>query len=408
VVVALAQARPWEVASLGLRLLQASSAVADAQSAALSSPALRWRGRAAEAFEGRLGRVARLLPNVEEAYDAAARVLLRYAVELEECSLLARRAAERRVDADRLSAASSLPGPDPGEALRWEAARWEAQAEALHDAASRRAVAELRELTAAAPEARDGASRDRFWSDVRSSVSGQVASTGALFVTSADALAGNRAARDDLVAVAKQSWRVWEPFAEVWQQLDDDRGGLAVGSAGGLIGLKGVGPVRPGTLNLVRPVDLAWSEARQENGLRHLVDKLGLVQAAYRPGDAGMTLYGQEGVRSHGVRQHVSKSHAFVRWRADNHPSGAASSFPDGRVGQEALDEVFRRHRADVDQLYFSDVGSYLPIVIDMGKLIGTGFVKGDPDLRSTSRVYAGFRREQAGVVLVTIYPEVR
>ena len=401
----LLSADPWSVASLAVRLGRASDAVADAVDADLSVG--QWRGEAARAFETRLASVLSRLPAVEAAYADASRVLLRYAAELEDAQLEARRARALQEQADAVRS-SSPTGPHASEGLREQARRRRELADELHDDAARRVAAALRDLAGDAPRARGGAGRERFWSDARSSVWDEVSGTASLVATAADALTGNRAARDELGAVLKESWRVWEPLVEVWHQLQDDRGGLALGSAGGVLGLKGVRPVRAGERDLVGPVELAQEEAAQEHRLRSLVAQLGLVLRPYHPGDSGMSLYGHEGLRGHGVRQHVAKSRAFMRWRADTHPGGAASSFPNGATAQRALDEIVRRERTAIDRLFGRDVGSRLDVVVDMGRKVGEGFVKDDADVRSASRVYAQFRREPAGVVLVTIYPKVR
>jgi hypothetical protein len=401
----LLSADPWSVASLALRLGRAADAVADAVDADLSVG--EWRGAAARAFEGRLAAVLSRLPAVEAAYADASRVVLRYAAELEDAQLEARRARALQEQADALNPPSPT-GPHASEALHEQARRRRELADERHDDAARRAAAALRELADDAPRARRGAGRERFWSDARTSLWEEVAGMASLVTTAADALTGNRAARDELGAVLKESWRVWEPLVEVWHQLQDDRGGLAVGSAGGLFGFRGVRPVTAGERDLVGPVELAQEEAAQEHRLRSLVARLGLVLRAYHPGDSGMSLYGHEGLRGHGVRQHVAKSRAFMRWRADTHPGGASSTFPNGVTAQRALDEVVRRERVAIDRLFSRDVGSRLHVVVDMGRKVGEGFVKDDADLRSASRVYAQFRREPAGVVLVTIYPKVR
>ena len=79
---------------------------------------------------------------------------------------------------------------------------------------------------------------------------------------------------------------MWEPFVNLYQQLEDDRGGLAVGSAVALLGGKGVagkglgaGPAKPdGFLKGVRTGELtvddvsrAWDEAHAEVALRERI-----------------------------------------------------------------------------------------------------------------------------------------
>ena len=189
----LRNAEPLEVASLGLRLRQAAAAVGGVR--AVPAPT-SWRGRTGIAFAVRLARVDRVVPSIEKAYDDAGQVLLRYARALEDAQALSVRAAALRVEADRLSALSTVPGPDPGDALRMDADRWSSEAAEVHDAAARRAVAELSVIADSAPRARPGAGQERFWSDAGASVWGQVVGAAGLVMAAGEALGGNRAARD--------------------------------------------------------------------------------------------------------------------------------------------------------------------------------------------------------------------
>ena len=400
---------PLEIASLGLRLVRAASAVADLRPVALPSS---WRGRTAEVVGGRLCAVSAKVPRIERAYDDSGRALLLYARDAEDAQSLARKAADLRREADRLSALSPMPGPDPGDALRMTAARWEAEARDLHDAAARRAIAVLDDVAASAPPARRRAAGERFRSDLGTSVWSQVSGLAGLVVTAGEALGGNRAARDELVSVAKQSWRVWEPFVDLYQQLDDGRGGLALGGALGLVGAKGaIKPVhnpRPSTKNLVHDVDLAHSEALQEGAVRDLIDELGIEGRPYRDGDTSMDLLGHEAMNGHSIRQHVGKSLAFLRWRADQPRPASASSFSSLQQAQKLLDELVRRHADQLQQFLALEVGDYRPIVMTFDDVVGHGYIRNKPKLEETKTVYAGFERVPGGLVLVSFYPKVR
>jgi Bacterial CdiA-CT RNAse A domain len=401
-------AEPLEIASLGLRLLRASAAVAAARPVELPSS---WRGRTAEVIGGRMCAVARVLPRIEEAYDDSGRALLLYAGAVEDAQALARRAADLRAEADRLSALSTWSGPDPGDALRMTAARWEVQAAEMHDAAVRRCVAVLDEVAQSAPRVRAGVAGERFRADAAGSVWGQLTGLAGLAVNAGEALGGNRAARDELVSVAKESWRVWEPFVDLYQQLDDGRGGLAVGSAMGFLGGKGaIRPVRPsagGTHGRVDDVDVARDEARQEAVMRHVMHVLGTVARPWRPGDATFGLFAHEAMNGHAVRQHVAKSLAFVRWRAHPQRSKTASSFPDARTAQNVLDHFVHERRRELEHLMTLPVGARWSGSVDVGRPVGYGYTAFDPDLRTTSAASASFLRVEGGIVLVTLYPKV-
>jgi Bacterial CdiA-CT RNAse A domain len=401
-------AEPLEIASLGVRLMRAASAVADLRPVALPSS---WRGRTAEVVGGRLCAVSAKVPRIERAYDDSGRALLLYARAAEDAQSLARKAADLRREADRLSALSPMPGPDPGDALRMTAARWEAEAQDLHDAAARRAIAVLDEVAASAPPARRRAAGERFRADLGTSVWSQVSGLAGLVVTAGEALGGNRAARDELVSVAKESWRVWEPFVDLYQQLDDGRGGLAVGSSLGFIGAKGaIRPGRPsakGTHDLVDDIKVARGEARQESRVRFLIDLLGVIRRPYRPGDQSIGIYAHEAMNGHAVRQHVAKSFVFLRWRADTDKGGRASSFYDARTAQQCLDVVLERHRADLDALALGPTGVNRVIEVTMPHVVGHGLRRGQDELITSNVARAIFRNINGGAVLVSIYPKV-
>jgi uncharacterized protein YukE len=413
----LRNAEPLEVASLGLRLRQTAAAVADVRPA--RGPA-SWRGRAADAFGLRLAGVARVLPRIEEAYDDAGQALLAYARALEDAQVLCRRAAALRHEADRLSALSTMPGPDPGDALRMDADRWAAQASELHDAAARRATAELLAIAASAPRARRGAGQDRFWSDSRTSVWSQLAGAAGLVVTAGEALGGNRAARDELVSVAKQSWRVWEPFVELYQQLDDDRGGLAVGGAVALVGgrglggkVPGAGPPKPdGFLKGIRTGELtvddisrAWDEAHAEVALRERILSLrgvplpsveqlvsGKVDLAHHEAYPG----------SHTIQKHVGKSVAFLRarLRLEGVTEGGRSTFTDLARAEAAVADALARSADAVRAFAASDVPK-LNVVV-RNRMSGGGTVlRADGSWGAPVYVHVVLRKLSDGSVLI-------
>jgi Bacterial CdiA-CT RNAse A domain len=408
-------ADPLEIASLGLRLLRAASAVGDVRPVEVPSS---WRGRTAEVVGGRLCAVAGALPRIEQAYDDSGRALLLHARAVEDARVLARRAADLRAEADRMSALSTLSGPDPGDALRMTAARWEAQAAEMHDAAVRRCVAVLDEVAASAPPVRRGVAGERFRADAAGSVWGELSGLAFSAVTAGEALGGNRAARDELVSVAKESWRVWEPFVELYQQLDDDRGGLLVGGAIGLVGIKGLRLGDPsqakasGFLKGIREGELtvddltdAWDQAHAEAALQDRVLRLrGVLLPSVEELVSGrVDLAHHEAHGGHTLSRHVGKSLAFLRarLRLERSTDGERSTFTDLATAERLVADALARN-ADAVRAFASGSGKPDLNVIARLQRSGAGTVlRADGSWGVPQLVHVLLRRDEHGNVRV-------
>ena len=324
---ALAFADVEQLAYLGGRFAQVAGALAevDAATGRAARATWRWRGPASEHFEVALGAVERHTRGARPPYEQVAAAVRQYVAAVEESAAQLRRVASLRNHAEALSARAPAIGPDPGEALRCQAAQLERQALASHEEAAARTAATVRTAQESLPRAQRGTGWSRFTTDLVAGSWEQVTGLAGFGLLAARAAGGDGRAREEVWSAAKGAWRVWEPAAQVWQDVRDGRYGLATS---GLLGMAATGGRRP---RLVTNLEVAHGEALQAARWTALRESLGVRPDALTADAA--RLFAQEALGGHAVREHVAKSHDYLRWRADD-MGGPASTFTDAWTAQ--------------------------------------------------------------------------
>ncbi len=320
--------RLWRV---GGRFAEVATSLREVQEATgrAARATWRWRGPASEHFEAALGVVERHTGRARPPYEQVAGAIRQYAAVVEESAEQLRRAAGIRSRAAVMSARAPAVGPDPGEGLRWQAVQLERQARAAHEAAAVRAASLIRAAEASLPRAPRGTGWSRFTTDLVDGSWQQVTGLAGFGLLAARAMRGDGHARTEVWSAAQGAWRVWEPAVQAWHDLRDGRYGLV---ASGVLGMA-VGRFRP---RRVTDLEVAHGEALQAARWSALQDALGVSEGP--AGQFDPRLWVQESLGGHAVREHVAKSEAYLRWRADQ--KGLASSFSDARTAQRAVETV--------------------------------------------------------------------
>ncbi len=328
---ALAGADTESLVLLGARLTAVAGALTEVEDATRRAgrAAWRWRGPAAQHFDTALTATERHSVRVRPPYEQVGGAVRSYALAVEQAAAAVRRAAAMRADADVLSARAPAIGPDPGEALRWAATHLERQATAAHEEAAARAAAQVRAAQESLPRAARGTGWSRFTTDLAGGVLQQAVGLAGFGVVAARAVGGDRGARAEVWSAARGAWRVWEPAVQVWHDVRDGRYGLA---ASGALGMA-VGRIRP---RLVTDLEVAHGEALQAARWAALTDRLGVREEHLTHGSLRASLFAQEALGGHAVREHVAKSDAYLRWRSQSY--AVVSTFPDARTAQRSLD----------------------------------------------------------------------
>ena len=357
----------------------------------------RWRGPASDHFAAALSGVWRRVRPVPPAFEQAAAALLTYRAVVEEAQFLLRRAAGLRNEAARLTAPAPLVGPDPAEALRWQAQQLERRAQLEHEDAAARAATAVRAATGLLPRAERGTGWSRFTTDLVTGSLQQVTELAEFALLAARAGRGDGQAREEVWSAAKGAWRVWEPAVQAWHDVRDGRYGLAASGALGMAFVR-----RP---RLVTDREVAHGEALQEARRQALRERIPLREPRpLRVGDLSAPLFVQEAMGGHAIREHVAKSDAYLRWRADQ--KGLASSFSDAHTAQMAIRTVLEAEPEEVLRAWSLPVGSTMAITGDVGSVVGAGYRRGQEAMLTSTAVKVVLKRRDTDLIVLTAHPD--
>lgn len=323
----------------------------------------RWRGPAQRSFDASLGDLQQRFTQIAAAHEEAAGVIRQYVGALALAADRARTAEAMDREADALSApfrraaaaaAAPLSGPDPGEALRAHAARLRGEAVSQEGIAASIAAAQLDGLARRAPRPPRLAGMSRFTGDLAGAVGGSVLGLAQLGVLAGEALGvGNRepAARGELWRAAKDTAKVWQPFADMWHDGTGGRPGLAVA---GVVGVLGPGKVSKLGNFPVRDIRLAHLEALREADVRaDLAGYREYLDTAKSMGTDGVELINQELRGGHVMLRHVSAEDEYLLARNATGVDRAGTFLNLGQA-ERFVNEVLRRNATRLPEIYTS------------------------------------------------------
>ena len=361
---AITRARPEDVLRAAALLGATADKLGTAVAACRRSAAVRWVGRAQEAYQARLGRFATDLIVVRTAFDTACDALLDYARSLGA-------AQQTAAEADRLTALADEALLDRVADLRWAAAQQEA-------AAAARLVVALDELTARAPRHSTWVAVQHDAASVAAGMHDWFSGWGQLAAAAFGALpgvgsAGDRSrARDELASQAADAVQPWKQVEALVRALRDGQG-FRVGGSLAMAAVFRVPGKEPswevelfGTqdalslalLSVMRrgltgtPLEL-WAAERLQ---ARLVADLRRLQRVRLPSlDAlladGVDLTLHEAHAGHTMWKHIGRDVDFLRLRQDvERPfrTGDVSSFDHLDQAEAVVDDVLRANAAEV------------------------------------------------------------
>lgn len=376
----------------------------------------RWRGPAQRSFDASLGDLQQRLTQIQSAHEQGASVIRQYVGALALAVERARTAdaIDREADAlsgqfRRLAAAAPSPvrGPDPGEALRTEAARLRAEAVTSEAVAASIAAAQLDGLAGCAPRSPRLAGASRFASDLAGAVGGSVVGLGQLGVLAVEAMGvGNREkdARGELWQAAKDTVKVWQPFVDMWRDATGGRPGAAFGAA------LGVGLTRRQRLQMSRWMDdpraahlEAIRQGQRESLLRGHVPYPQTADDMIRN---GVSLLNEEKRGGHVIREHVGAGVGYLQHRIGvGRP--AASTFDDLATAERAVNAVLQQNKTKLHQVYALKEGKSLELTGYTYEDVGEVLLPGATHTVRSNKVLVVMRLIGGEPVVYSAYPEV-
>ncbi|MDX6197227.1 MAG: Bacterial CdiA-CT RNAse domain [Actinomycetota bacterium] len=345
----------WVLAQCADRTADATTACARAARATW-----HWRGPAQRSFDASLTDLQGRFKAIESAHQEAAGVIRQYVGALALAMDRARSADAMDREADALSAAfrrasaaakSPLCGPDPGEAVRAHAARLRREAVDQEEIAASLAAEQLEGLARRAPAARRFDGANRFGHDFAHAVGGSLLGLAQLAVLGGESVGiGNRenAARGELWQATKDSWKLWQPFEDMWHDGTGGRPGAAFGTAATMLTTK----QRLRMSRWIRDPHIAHLEAvRQLRREALLEGHLPYTQTADDMGRNGISLINEEKRGGHVIREHVGAGVGYLKHRISvGRP--AASTFDDLDIAERAVNAVLLQNKDKLHEVY--------------------------------------------------------
>lgn len=377
----------------------------------------RWRGPAQRSFDAALGALEHQLSAIESVHREASAVLRQYVDALYSAMAQARRADALDREADALSAAfrrasavaaAPLYGPDPGEAVRAQAAAVRRGAEDEHEIAASLAAAQLNGLADRAPSAPRLAATGRFMDDFGSALGGSAVGLGQLAVLAGESIGiGHReqAARRDLWQAAKDTVKVWQPVSDMWHDLTGGRPGSAFGGAAAMA--FGPGKLSEFRGHRIRDPHLAHKEALREAQRRDAVAAHVIWRSSAKDlGALGTSLVNEEARGGHAWEKHVAapRGYLLARNRAGWNRAG---TFRDLATAERLVNEVLREHADALHQVYELPPRRGLRLVSTFPFTTGRVTVPGSSRTVPARAVVVVLRLEGGEPHVYTAFPEL-
>jgi hypothetical protein len=375
-----------------------------------------WRGPAQRSFDASLGYLQQTFTQIKSAHEEAASVIRQYVGALALAAERARSADAMDREADALSAqfrraaagaASPLSGPDPGEAVRAQAARMRHEAVEAEEIAASLAAAQLDGLARRSPHAAQSDGAFRFADDFAGAVGGSLLGLAQLGVLGGEALGiGNRekAARGQLRQAANDTWKLWEPLEDMWHDGTGGRPGAAMGTAVSMLTTK----QRLRMSRWIRDPHVAHLEAvRQLTRESLLKGHAPCTQTADDMGRNGVSLLNEERRGGHVIREHVGAGVGYLEHRIGL-GRRKASSFDDLDTAERAVNAVLLQNKTKLHEAYALPQGESLDLVGHTFDDVGDVLLPGATNTVRTNMIRVVVRLDEGGEPFVyTAFPEV-